>query len=140
MLGDLDKIEINNPFRKEIEDDFIRQALSWAINKLRETGMIVSGRMEISVALVGEEEMAKLNKLYRKKESSTDVLSFCYNENKDEIEGEIVLSPKVIKCYAREDKKEFKAEFKKNLIHGLLHILGMKHGKKMFSWQEKLSK
>ncbi len=71
----------------------------------------------ISLALIGKEEMQKLNKKYRKKDKATDVLSFELKEK--ECFGEIVICPEVVK-----EKKE---EIIKVFVHGLLHLCGYDH-------------
>ncbi len=137
----MDKIEINNPFSDEIDDEVIQGILRSALQGLRDDGWLEKRKdMNISVALVEEEDIAKLNKQHREKEGSTDVLSFCYDDSDSQISGEIVLSPEVIKDYAKKDEKEFENELKKNIIHGLLHILGYEHGEKMFGLQNDLMK
>ena len=64
----------------------------------------------ISVAFVSSEEMRKINRRYRKKDKSTDVLSLNYKDGT----GEVLINK-------NEDHFEFL------LLHGILHILGYTH-------------
>jgi probable rRNA maturation factor len=69
-----------------------------------------------------------LNKIYRKKDSVTDVLSFHYFDDfselkKSDIAGEIVLCEEVVKKQAVEYGLGEEKEFYKLIIHSVLHIL-----------------
>ncbi len=76
----------------------------------------------ISIALVKEEEIKKLNRIYRGKNSETDVLAFFYGEK--DFWGELILCPAMIKVVKRED---FTKEICRVTIHGALHLLGYDH-------------
>ena len=80
---------------------------------------------EISVALVDEEEMKKLNNRYRGKNYPTDVLSFLYEENP--WEGEVIICYPVARKQAREQRCSWREEFKRLLVHGLVHLAGYDH-------------
>lgn len=80
----------------------------------------------ISVVLLGGEEMRELNKKYRKKDYIADVLSFLYNER--DILGEIIICPQQIIELSGEKKEENqKKEIYRTIIHGALHLLGYIH-------------
>jgi probable rRNA maturation factor len=88
---------------------------------------------QISLALVGQERMRKLNKRYLKKNRVTDVLAFGKNqkfpivpENKLWL-GEIVICPREVKKNAKKFGQSFKKELSLCLIHGILHLLGYNH-------------
>ena len=82
----------------------------------------------LSLVFVGERTSRKLNKTYRGKDKSTNILSFSLEKN----EGEIFICPKIAK------KEGFGVA---NLfIHGLLHLKGMKHGSTMSKAEIKLCK
>ncbi len=104
--------------------------------------------VELSIAMVAEDEMHALNKQYRKKDKATDVLSFMeYESGKEicqqvEIEtnenffiGEIILCPDYIARNAKEDGETFEYALNYITSHGILHLLGFPHGKKMFALQ-----
>lgn len=86
----------------------------------------------LSIAYVSENKSRELNKKYRKKDKPTNILSFPLRKN----EGEIVLCRTVIKKEARDFGKTFDQFLVFLVVHGMLHLKGHKHGKKM----EKLEK
>jgi len=111
-----------------------RKRLKKAIAQtLAENG--VKSPVEVSVAIVGDRKMSKLNKDYRGKDGTTNILSFPIQEGgktvlpQDNIVrlGDIVISyPMLIKEAATEDM--FVDERAEMLVkHGLLHLMGVHH-------------
>ncbi|MBT3356647.1 rRNA maturation RNase YbeY [bacterium] len=132
-------IEINNPSQNIVSNSFIEATLREGIEKLKKERIIKSDlQFEISVALIDKESIKGYNLEYRNAEKTTDVLSFCYEKTKTEIIGEMLLCLDVISEYAIEDGSDVLSEFRKNIIHSLLHIIGLEHGSKMFDLQDKL--
>jgi probable rRNA maturation factor len=90
-----------------------------------------------SLLLSNTKEIKKLNKKFRNKNSSTDVLSFpFYKKNqlnkKIKKEKEIYLGDIIInlnKIKKKNNKVKFKVEFNKIWIHGLVHLFGYQHKK-----------
>lgn len=132
----MDDIQINNKVKQKLSKKVITKTVEDALAFCREEGEL-SVDVELSVVLVDPKEIKELNSYYRKKDEETDILSFCYENDFEKIAGEVVLCPEVIERWAKEDKKEYQEEFAKNLIHGILHVLGFEHGSKMFSLQKK---
>ena len=89
----------------------------------------------VSVSFVKKSAMKKLNRDYRKMDKPTDVLSFNMNEGK--LLGDVVVCPSVAKMNARKYNVSFNAEISRLVAHGLLHLLGYDHGRKMFKMQDK---
>jgi len=87
-----------------------------------ETG---DGRWEIGLKFVGDKEIRKLNKKFRKIDKATDVLSFEMNE--DSILGDVVISKETAKRNAKRFKVSLNDEIKRLVIHGILHLLGYDH-------------
>jgi probable rRNA maturation factor len=88
------------------------------------------GRAELSVALVGDEEMRPLNAKYRKKNKTTDVLSFSDDPamtSKGGLLGDVIISVEQAKRQAKERNHSLKKEMVTLLIHGILHLLGYDH-------------
>ena len=91
--------------------------------------------INFSILLAGNKEIKMLNNKFRKKNKTTNILSFPFykrNEIKKKIKnedriylGDIILNLYKIKKKAR--KNEFEKEFNKLWIHGLLHLLGYQH-------------
>mgnify|MGYP002350022158 FL=1 len=94
-------------------------------------------RGEISVAVVGEKKMAQINEIYRRQIGPTDVLSFAYLKDRGFLDGELVFCPTVIEKRAKASGVSFQTEWRRDFVHGMLHLLGWEHGKKMFDQQEK---
>lgn len=100
---------------------------------------------ELGIHLVTKEEINRINQSYRNTDKPTDVLSFPIDEplkdnkettsNKQLILGDIFIAPEVVKKQADDS---FEQEFKKILIHGLVHLLGFDH--KSEKEQEKFDK
>lgn len=94
----------------------------------------ISSPCEVSVALVGDRKMRSLNKKYRGKDQTTNVLSFSINEGKQPVMplgnlrlGDIVISyPQVIREAAREEVL-VDDKIDQLVKHGLLHLLGIHH-------------
>ena len=88
-----------------------------------------------SLLLSGSKEIKNLNKKFRKKNKSTDVLSFPFYEknqlnNKIRKEKEVYLGDIIInlsQVKKKNNKAKFKEELNKLWIHGLLHLLGYDH-------------
>jgi probable rRNA maturation factor len=89
--------------------------------------------VELSVALVSEEEMAGLNRQYRGTEGPTDVLSFgcddpCPTGPGEAVTlGDVVIAPDVALAQAAEFGTTAEAELNLLLVHGVLHLLGYDH-------------
>ena len=99
-------------------------------NKLYKKNILIC-----SLLLSGAKEIKKLNKKFRKKNKSTDVLSFPFYEknqlnNKIRKEKEVYLGDIIINLSQvknKNNKVKFKKELNKLWIHGLLHLLGYDH-------------
>ena len=93
---------------------------------------------EISVALVSDAEMSRLNKAYRNKIGPTDVLSFPAqaglrrsSDRRSLIAGrsfgDIAIAPATARRYARRNGRTLTNELRVLLLHGVLHLLGYDH-------------
>ena len=90
-----------------------------------------------TLLLAGNNEIKKLNKKFRKKNKSTDVLSFPFHtkknhknelkKNKEIYLGDIIINFSKMKY--KKNLKKFKSQFDKLWIHGLVHLLGHDHKK-----------
>lgn len=94
----------------------------------------IKSAVEISLAIIGDRKMRVLNKKYRDKEGTTNILSFPLSEGEATVVptdkmrlGDIVISyPQVIKESARDDML-VDDKVDELIQHGLLHLLGMHH-------------
>lgn len=90
------------------------------VKKGKQIAVLLKLRKPIDVFLVDGPTMRKLNKKYRKKDKTTNVLSFVTPLNFPiDVLGEIYLDPKYI------EKKNEDMIFM--MLHGVLHILGYDH-------------
>ena len=87
-----------------------------------------------SILLTNNKKMKNLNNKFRKKNNSTDVLSFPTNNQmlNNSYIGDIAISYEIINKRAK--NSNFFLEFDKIWIHGYLHLLGYKH-KKLFDYK-----
>ncbi len=117
-------VEINNITEKykHIDNDFLRKTAEKVLKN--ETS---KRDIDLSVGLVDSENIRALNKRYRKKDCSTDVLSF--GRIGEEI-PEIIICIEEVKKDAEESGEDFEKELARVLIHGVLHTLGYDHEKK----------
>ena len=96
---------------------------------------------EITLVLVDNRAIKKLNKQYLKKDAPTDVLSFPIGEKGADGKyylGDIVISvPQAFKqCFSEEHGLERELEFL--TIHGFLHLLGYEHSEGIEEEEEKM--
>ena len=84
---------------------------------------------EFSILLTNDKKMKYLNLKFRKKNKTTDVLSFPMKiEEKTRLYvGDIAISYEIVK--ERSKKTNFLLEFDKMWIHGYLHLIGYDHNK-----------
>lgn len=87
---------------------------------------------EVSVLLTNDSEIQQLNRDYRSKDASTDVLSFSLQEGEGseyaaETLGDIVISVETAARQADEREENLHEAIVRLLIHGLLHLLGYDH-------------
>jgi probable rRNA maturation factor len=96
----------------------------------------VAARGGVSIALVSEQRMRALNRRYRGKDRSTDVLSFPGDRfpstqrtrrTQNRYLGEIVIARGVARRQARDAHHSELTELRVLALHGLLHLLGYDH-------------
>ena len=113
---------------------------SWLVDLEKVIKKELSLKKQISLALVDKKEIKKFNKVYRKKDNITDVLSFTLDDKY--ILGEIIICLEQARKQAKEKKKTLKSELQLLVVHGILHLLGYNHekGVKYAKEQEKKEK
>lgn len=87
---------------------------------------------ELSILFVGDRKMLELNRAYRGKNKTTDVLSFEAGipvsiKEGPLILGDIVISIPMAESQAQSANIEFYDELCRLLIHGVLHLTGYDH-------------
>jgi len=83
------------------------------------------GYEEVSLSLIGDAEMRRLNRQWRGKNEPTDVLSFPLKESQHL--GDVVISLETARRQAREGGWTLVLELRRLLAHGLLHCAGHDH-------------
>ena len=90
-------------------------------------------RVSFSLLLSNNKNIKKLNKHFRNKNKSTDILSFPLNKNikikNNTYLGDIIISYNYLDKPRSQDLKLFKEKVIKIFIHGFLHLLGFDHKK-----------
>ena len=99
------------------------QSLQRVWRALRRLITIPKSWCQVSVVVVNDTEMKRLNQQYRHQSTVTDVLSFPYGEDG----GEIVLCYPQAKRQAAVKQVSLQRELDWLTVHGLLHILGYDH-------------
>lgn len=86
---------------------------------------------ELSLSLVGDGDMCRLNRDYRNRDRPTDVLSFSLREGKfgaiSPALGDVVISLETAARQAAENGCSLSEEVDRLLIHGILHLAGYDH-------------
>ena len=104
----------------------------------RELGLAKS---DLTVCLVSDTEMARLNQNFRKKKGPTDVLSFpafarrrplrlrrhSHPAKASQYLGDIAISPATARRYAKKHERKLASELRVLILHGVLHLLGYDH-------------
>ena len=89
--------------------------------------------VELSLSLVRDDEMKELNALWRRKNKTTDVLSFPGGDMPGPGRrslGDVVISVDTARLAAKDFDSSLEDELDLYLAHGLLHLLGHDHHRK----------
>jgi probable rRNA maturation factor len=141
----IDVISDNNLWKKKIPKKkfFFNNLVKYFPKKYQ----FKSKKVELTVLLSQNRELKKLNKKFRKKNKSTDVLSFPsekrLNLKKNLYLGDIIISYEFMDRPKNLSKTDFKKKVSKIFIHGFLHLLNFDHltlkdFKKMKKEEEKI--
>ena len=88
-------------------------------------------KVAFSLLLSNNKNIKKLNKNFRNKNKSTDILSFPLNKkikfSKNTYLGDIIISYNYLNKPKSQDLELFKQKTIKIFIHGFLHLLGFNH-------------
>ena len=87
--------------------------------------------VSFTLLLSNNKNVKKLNKYFRNKNKSTDILSFPINKkikiSKKTYLGDIIISYNYLDKPKSQDLKSFKEKVIKIFIHGFLHLMGFNH-------------
>jgi probable rRNA maturation factor len=88
-------------------------------------------KVSFTLLLSNNKNVKKLNKYFRNKNKSTDILSFPINKkikiSKNTYLGDIIISYNYLDKPKSQDLKSFKEKVIKIFIHGFLHLMGFNH-------------
>jgi probable rRNA maturation factor len=126
----MSNFEIRNLTKSKVDTKFLKEVAGRAIKFLKIKNLE-------SLVIVGDARMRSLNKKYRQKDKTTDVLTFDY--------GEIFICLPQAKRQAKKSKHSLKEELATLLIHGILHLAGYndeetEDRENMMKMQEKIVK
>jgi probable rRNA maturation factor len=145
-------IKINVIVNDKIWIKFIKAPEKYLKNKLKKLNNNIffkTKKIEFTILLTGNAEIKELNNRFRKKNKTTDVLSFPSEEKKKLSNfirkkklfylGDVIIN--INKIIKNLESKNFLFKFDKLWIHGLLHLLGSRHtAKNDYIKMEKLEK
>ena len=121
-------VVLDNPiWKKKIKKPNIY--IKKRLNLLSKLSIFKNKIHEFTILLTNNKKMKILNNQFRKKNKTTDVLSFPfdYKSNKNSYLGDIAISYEIIN--KRSKRTNFFLEFDKIWVHGYLHLNGYKHKK-----------
>jgi probable rRNA maturation factor len=86
----------------------------------------------VTIAFVSDRSMRELNRLWRHKQGTTDVLSFPATQDLFEMTegpnlGDVVISAEQAARQAKEHGLTFDQEIAQLILHGLIHLCGYDH-------------
>ena len=126
-------VEVNSKsWHKKIKNP--KKYLSEKLKKISKVVKFFKGKnITFTILLTSSLNMKKLNKKFRNRNKSTDVLSFPFlsSNNLKSIKqkkiyiGDVAASYEIIN--SRSKKNNFTQEFDKAWVHGLLHLIGYNH-------------
>ena len=99
---------------------------------------------ELSVTLLGDGDMAAMNRRWKRSDGSTDVLAFALHEADEPPVGDVYLGVERASAQAEELDEPPLRELARLAVHGTLHVLGWDHpvedreGSEMWRHQERI--
>ena len=125
----IDVISESNLWSKKIKkaDIFFNSLMQVFPKKYK----FIKSKVSLTILLSNNKNIKKLNKKFRNKNKSTDVLSFPsekkINIKKSPYIGDIIVSYEFMNKPKTLSSLEFKSKVTKIFIHGFLHLLGYDH-------------
>lgn len=123
---------IDNQNKVKLDTDLIRKVAAYISDKFDR-----DSRSQLNIIFLDNKEIRKLNKKYRNVDSETDVLSFSYVSDRNELNpgdssytiGEIFICPEVARSNikAQDNNWNFNLEIVLLIAHGILHIYDYDH-------------
>lgn len=124
-------VEISGPAIPRFSRREIRQWVSSCVQAVQKAGAAPYRVGVVSVALVDDAAMQRLNRKYRHKNRTTDVLTFPAEDfdspESRRLLGDIVVCVDQAKRQASAERHSLATEVRYLLLHGVLHAYGYDH-------------
>ncbi|HHT03091.1 MAG TPA: rRNA maturation RNase YbeY [Bacteroidales bacterium] len=95
---------------------------AWIKSVVEKKGMKVG---DISYIFCKDEYLLDINQNYLNHDDFTDIISFDYSD-KDKVAGDLFISVERVMENSQNLNQEFEQELYRVIIHGVLHLLGLK--------------
>ena len=117
---------INRQRKIKIKSELFQVFAAQAVKAVPETQ-----NKAATIAFVSDRKIRELNRMFRGKNTTTDVLSFPFEADDFEVEslnlGDVVISLEQAERQAAENDLNFETEIKQLILHGILHLSGYDH-------------
>jgi len=80
--------------------------------------------LSLTINFISSEKIISINKEYLNHNYSTDIITFNYSGDNRNLDGEIFISCQDAQFNAKTFNNNLREEFKRLVIHGILHLLG----------------
>ncbi len=106
---------------------------SWQAFSAKVLRILPTSVTSVTVVFVSDRAMRELNRLWRHKRGTTDVLSFPADQDEfEKVEGstlgDVVISIEQAARQAKENEFTLEQEIAQLILHGMLHLCGYDHG------------
>lgn len=106
--------------------DRLRAAVTWVLRR-----HAVSVDTALSIVIMGDDDVRRLNREFREIDTPTDVLSFAaeplpFTDDEPNL-GDLILALPTIQRQAESEGHDWRDEMVLAVIHGTLHLLGYDH-------------
>jgi probable rRNA maturation factor len=126
------EVEISGGSVRGLSRAALRQFANEVLAALKRARAVPFTVSELSIRFVDDDEMKKLNRAYRGKNKTTDVLTFeAHTDDSSPAAarplGDIVISLPQAARQSRDEKHSLATEVRYLLLHGIIHAFGYDH-------------
>ena len=118
-------VQIAARYRDKVKPGLLRAAAQATLDRKR-----FKHRVELTIVITGNAQLRSLNRVFRKVNAPTDVLSFATDEQPRPATiylGDVVISYTQARAQAQAGGHPAEAELQLLVVHGVLHLLGHDH-------------
>ncbi len=111
----------NRQRERTVDTRLLRLITKWLLSEALQVQTF-----ELTIYIVGPEEMTHLNQTFLKHKGSTDVLAFDYSEKAEptSVQGEIFVCAEEAVIQAGRFRTDWRNELVRYVVHGALHLIG----------------